>query len=453
MRKYLLAAGLAAMVLSVPGIVRASGTAIYEQGSKAAAQAGAFVARADDATALFFNPAGMAFMKEGSFAFNLTYIHPSVKYESPTVGSWDDQAKNFFIPGLYYVQPINDRVVFGFSANAPYDLSTDWSSNFPGHWVSQHAKITTIDYHPAFAFKIDDHNSLSIGLDYYDSKLELNRFQDTSALTTAVNGMLGNFYPSPPYPPGIPVYAPSYAYLTSNFRDQAFGWDVGYMYKGDPWSFGLTYKSKASFSYAGHTYFYPSPNFGPGAAYLPGQDASMDLDSVPAVAAAGFAWKGAPWTVEFDVTWTQWSSWGRSTAHFSNPTLAVPATETFIFDWKNTWSYRLGFGYKLNPNWELRWGVLYDQAPVPDQTRSPVLPDSDRWSVQFGTGYTNKKFTFDWFAMYLKFKNAPISQDNIYRYGSSGLPSPPYPGMYPVTPDGSYKGSAILAGMQIGYHF
>jgi long-chain fatty acid transport protein len=472
MKKAVLLCCLLAVVALLPVAVQASGTAIYEQGSKASAQAGAFVARADDATALFYNPAGIAFLKGMHFSFNLTYINADVKYESPTLGSFTDSAKNFFIPGVYFTQTINDRIAWGFSVTAPYNLSTDWGANFPGRFVSRHSKIVTMDYHPVIAFKFDDNNALSIGLHYYDSKIELTRNQDTSALTTLNNYLIANFYPSPPYPAGTPVYAASEAYLSTDVRDQAFGWDIGYMHKADPWSFGLTYKSKASFTYTGHNYFYYNTQ---GMAALssvagelfPPQDVSIQLDSVPAVAAAGFAYHSNPWTVEFDLTWTQWSSWDKTLVYFNHPTSlpamlggtsVVPAAEPMDFEWSNTWAYRLGFGYKLNENWELRWGVLYDQAPVPSKTVSPVLPDADRWSVQFGTGYTKGKWGFDWYAMYLQFKDANINPDNIYRYNSSGLndannPLSPYPGPYPMTVDGKYKGSAILAGFQINYKF
>ncbi len=45
------------IVMTIPFIVSASGIAIPEQGSKAAAMCNAFVATADDPTALYYNPA------------------------------------------------------------------------------------------------------------------------------------------------------------------------------------------------------------------------------------------------------------------------------------------------------------------------------------------------------------------------------------------------------------
>lgn len=459
-----------ALLLAVSLGAWASGTLIYEQGSKASAQAGAFVARADDATAVFYNPAGMAFQKGTKLAFNLTYINADVKYENSTpgytpngmsvAGTFEDNAKNFFIPSLHFVMPINDRVSLGLSSTAPFNLATDWSDNFPGRFVSRHAKIVTMDVRTALSFKLDEHHAVAIGIDYYDSKVNLVRGLDTSALSTAVNP---HQYPSPPFPPGIPYFQASEGSLDAWVRDQALGWNISYMWNAAPYSIGLTYRSKASFSYQGHASFETSPLIGPLASYFPGQDISFELTSVPAQASFGFAYSGNPLTVEFDANWTQWSTYDQSTVHFGTPTSIgsthVVADEVLPFEWKDGNTFRLGFGYKLSDAYELRWGILYDQAPVPSQTLNPVLPDADRWSIQFGSGYNKGHWSFDWYAMYLKFNNATVKADNYYQYGETGLPDVVLPvyghiykTVYPMTPAGSvYKGSAWLLGTQLSY--
>ncbi len=463
MRKSLVILVLFGMLL-LPAAAAASGTAIYEQGSKASAQAGAFVARADDPSALFYNPAGMAFFKKGmNLSFNLTYIATDVRYESPTQGSFKNNATNFFLPAFYFTWGVTDRVAVGFSVNAPYNLATDWSEKFPGRFVSRQSKIVTMNYHPAVAFKINDENAIGIGFSYYDSRVLLTRKQDTSALSTSVNPRT---YPSPPYPPGIPYYMASEAFLTTDVRDWAWGWDIGWIFRKEAWSFGLTYHDKVTFEYEGHTYFYTdATKLGPLTALFPAENVRLPLTSIPAGATAGLSYKGKALTTEFDVQWTKWSTWGRSWATFSNPTTlsgkpVVPAQQLFIFDWHDTWCYRLGFGYELNDKTELRWGVLYDQAPVPNQTISSVLPDKDRWSVQFGMGHKYGRLSLDWYVMYLQFANADVTADNIYRTNSTGLPTVVLPGQgqiypttYPMTADGKYKGTALLTGVQINWKF
>jgi len=469
---------LGLLLLVLPSVLWASGTLIYEQGSKATAQAGAFVARADDATAVFYNPAGIAFAKGMQFSFNETYINTDVHYETSyyvpgypypdhfgnLAGSYANNAKNFFLEGLYFSMPINDVLSFGIMANAPFNLATDWSNIFPGRFSSRHAKIITYDIRPVFTVRFNEYNAMGFGVDYYDSEINLVRALNTSVLSTAVNP---NTYPAPPYPAGIPYYAYSEGKINTWLRDQAWGWNISYLFKKAPWSFGAAYRSRASFDYEGHTHFDSSPAIGPLYALFPNQTTRLSLRSVPAIATAGFAYDDGTFTIELDAQWTEWSTWDQGTAKFSVPTSlptavgpmwVVPPTEQFIFKWGNAWCWRLGFGYKLNPNWELRWGLLYDQAPIPDDTTSPVLPDSNRWSVQFGAGYSDKHWGIDWYLMYLKFKNNAIASDNQNRYYYTGLPyvylpgqGQIYPVTYPVTPDGRYTGQAYLGGFQLNY--
>lgn len=433
----------------------ASGIAIPEQGSKASAMGNAFVATADDPTALFYNPAGIAFLEGYKFSFNTTYINPHIKYNSPTVGSYTERAKNFFIPSFYLTMPLTEKIFFGFSVTAPYNLATDWSDNFPGRFASRHAKIVTFNYQPSLTFKFDDHNALGISLNYYDSELNLIRAIDTTVLSSYVQDLAGNA----PY-----TIVPSEGTIDTRVRDQAFGFNIGYLYKNKPWSFGLVYKSKASFDYEGHASFETSPRLHNGnESAFPGSEVSFELDSVPAVIQAGLSYESGNLLTEFDLQWTDWSQWDKTNVRFKTHTVGgvyvwagvphlyttVPVIEDEIlpFKWENTMAYRLGFNYKWSNRTEIRWGIVYDEAPVPEETLSPVLPDKDRWMLTFGMGHKMGKWQIDWYSQYIQFKNGDITASNIYRYNSNGL----Y--IYPMTPDGKYKGKSYLCGVQITYSF
>lgn len=438
-------------LLAIPAL--ASGPSLFEMGSKASAEAGAFVARADDPTAVFYNPAGLAF-QGNALSFNLTYLNVDGEYNSPTQGTWKDQAENFFVPSAFIHYRISDKVSFGFAVMPHYNLATEWPNDFPGRFVSRRAELLTFTYRPVLTFKLNEHNAIAVGLDYHDSHLTLKRHVDTTLFSTdAGNGFVN------PY-----NIIPSESQIRTSLRDQALGWNVAYMGRWDKWSFGVTYQSPTSFHYEGRTSFTTSSLLGGHAAAFAPTDTSLDLDAIPAYAAAGLAWSGDPLQVEFDVTWTRWSQWDTTWGRFADHTtttvrvpvpgvgiipvpVGVVEDERFIFEWDDTFSYRLGFSYALNEHHELRWGILYDEAPVPDRTSSPVLPDQDRWSVQFGTGYKKDNWGIDWYIMYLDAKTGHITQDNIYRYNDNGLYT------YPMTADGSYSFTTWLAGIQFNYKF
>src|SRR5450830_814840 len=79
------------LVLVVLGIVLAFATSRVAgagfqnppQGAAASAQAGAFVAQADDATAITHNPAGLTQLSGTSVLLVPTFIYPSTKYYAP----------------------------------------------------------------------------------------------------------------------------------------------------------------------------------------------------------------------------------------------------------------------------------------------------------------------------------------------------------------------------------
>ncbi|MBW2186420.1 MAG: outer membrane protein transport protein, partial [Deltaproteobacteria bacterium] len=63
------------MVLLVPTIVFGAGFHIREQGAKAMGMANAFVAQADDPSAIFYNPAGIAFQSGTQVSLGVTVIN------------------------------------------------------------------------------------------------------------------------------------------------------------------------------------------------------------------------------------------------------------------------------------------------------------------------------------------------------------------------------------------
>ena len=55
---------------------------------------------------------------------------------------------------------------------------------------------------------------------------------------------------------------------------------------------------------------------------------------------------------------------------------------------KDGWFYSVGVEYVATPTWTVRGGVGFEQSPVTDQVRIPLLPDNDR--TWYSVGATNK---------------------------------------------------------------
>jgi len=95
---YTLIIGLS---LLAPNIVFASGFRIGTQGAKAMGMGNAFVATADDPSAIVYNPAGIADQVGTHIYLGTTAIIPSTRYESTAGVSDETDAQVFYPPHLY----------------------------------------------------------------------------------------------------------------------------------------------------------------------------------------------------------------------------------------------------------------------------------------------------------------------------------------------------------------
>ena len=87
------------------------------------------------------------------------------------------------------------------------------------------------------------------------------------------------------------------------------------------------------------------------------------------------------------VEWWNWSRFDELRVKFDNAAQPDNITEE---DWEDSWFFALGTTYKPKQveGLTLRLGVAYDESPVPERTRTPRIPDEDRYWIAAGIGYT-----------------------------------------------------------------
>jgi len=80
--------------------------------------------------------------------------------------------------------------------------------------------------------------------------------------------------------------------------------------------------------------------------------------------------------------------------------------------WRDTWRYALGGTYAMNDSLMLRAGVALDETPVPDATRTPRLPDTDRTWVAIGARWQpSPSLLMDFGYAHLFSDTVPLNQD------------------------------------------
>ena len=147
------------------GYLSATVLTLYNVGPKAATMAGAFVGRADNTTAIFYNPAGLAFQKGLGFRVNVAYYNYTVEAGSEEPQRTDQSSESQLIGSLFVAYTYKDRISIGVGAFTPYSLVTKWPSQWPGDPLCINSELHVFTIRPALAIKVSKNLSIGAGLD------------------------------------------------------------------------------------------------------------------------------------------------------------------------------------------------------------------------------------------------------------------------------------------------
>jgi long-chain fatty acid transport protein len=364
--------GLLTILIS-PASALSSGFYNGAQGAKAFSLGNAFVAQADDPTAIYFNPAGIVQLEGIQVSLGTTAFSGNTTYKSDIPGGTVDMEHHVYVvPFGYLTYKVNDTVSLGLGSFSNFGLSADWPDSWLGRFVNgaTNSRLASYAINPVIAIRPYQKISFAVGpvFQYVDFKLQsrtLNPF-GFGELNTTFSG--SNW--------GVGFNVGMLAWITDNIK------------------FGFSYRSKIRYTFpAGKLAFSPQV-----ATPIPGLDFyNTGLQTslkTPALMMLGLSWQHAPFTVEFGVQWTEWSSFRELAANFNSP---VAGQYGFVTPkaWRNTWEYHVGIQYTPIENLYLRAGFIYDMGAVPAATLEPLVPFGDRKFYCFGVGYTYKGLTLD----------------------------------------------------------
>ena len=127
MRRYITAIVIFSLVFfGLSSLSHGAGFLIYEHGAAAMAMGGAFVALANNPSAIFHNPAGIAFLEGTQISFGTTLITSSTSLELTNLATTVETVSQWFYPSTFYIShKMNDRVAVGFGFLIP----TAWGPN------------------------------------------------------------------------------------------------------------------------------------------------------------------------------------------------------------------------------------------------------------------------------------------------------------------------------------
>jgi len=381
-RRCLLALGLVCILC--PSLGHAQALRFQPQGAAATGQGNAFIAQADDASAIHYNPAGLSQVNGVQVVTGTNLVGGSIKFNSPT---GTDSRGDFggsvaFPPPSYSYVSANlgylglnrlSNVTVGLGLTSPFGLNTRYPVDGPFNTVVTSAALPLLDIKPTIAYKFNDQLAIGVNADIYTFASFLGqghaeqRQVGSGALAGASLEFNGN---------GTGAGA-AFSLLYTPLRNS----------DGKPIaSVGLVYRTQAVLPLSG--------SFLVNGAKV--ADASTNL-VLPQILAGGIAiWpvrtSEREWKLELDVEYVEWKSNRNLDIQLSSG-VVVPQPQ----QWKTVPVVAIGTEYKwLDPEWLPHWdvavrsGYTHTENPVPDLTFNPGIISLSSNTLSLGAGFLCK---------------------------------------------------------------
>jgi len=302
---------------------------LYQFGSPDVGTAAAgYAARAQDASTVFTNPAGMSRLEKSQVMGGLQALYGDVKFSpnsATTVTGSDGGVAVGWVPGgsLFVVQKLNQDWSIGLGSLSYFGLSQSFDDNWVGRYYVQKSTLIGMTLTPAVSYRVNSWLSIGAGLNLMygilDDQVAINNIGEARP-----DGQL-------------------------KYDDQKWGYgaNLGVLVEPKPGTrFGLTYLSEVKLDFGAVPEF---SGLGPAlelalrnSGLLTG---SMDLGmTVPQmVMFSAYHEINRQWAVMGNVGWQNWSRFGKVDVQINS---SNPASLTVDSDYNDTWHVALGVQYR-----------------------------------------------------------------------------------------------------------
>ena len=419
------------VMLGAASQLQAAGFQLSEQSAAGLGRAfaGAGVA-GDDASDIFYNPAGMMLNENRQFQLGAHYLDISGEFTNtgstqqlftgfgfvtvPSQGADSDSGVSPFVPNLYYVAPRRGNLQWGLTVTAPFGLSTEYDDGWVGRYHALKSSLITIDINPSVAYAVSDSVALGFGVSLQYADAELSRSVFTG-----------------------PGRADGKAVLTADNWD--FGFNAGITFTpGDRTRLGISYRSKVEQGVSGDAVI-------SGTGVADGTVGINVMTTMPESVYLSLAQElSDSVTLLASGRWTKWSRFDELRIEFEDGSPDDVTPE----NWDDQWMFSIGFNWAVNDQWELRAGYAVDESAISNEEfRTPRIPDSDRTWYTLGASFAASD-RLDLALGYARIDGDAASLDNTINLVAAA------PGLFTDTLVGEYSSpSTNIFSVQIHMEF
>ena len=334
---------LLATLLALPLAVQAGGMHLYEIGTTDLGLAAAgTAARADDASTIYTNPAGMTRLSGHQLTTGVQALYGVAKYESNASGSLGNVNGLRPDANVFYSHSVSDRLKLGIGLYGNYGMELDFGKQWSGRYLASKVELKAASLQPTVAYKVNEQLSVGGGLVASYGYTTLER-QD--------------------------LYSPGTTLKTKD-DDWAYGARLGVMFEPSrDTRLGVTWQSKITHHFNVSNTGLWHYGLGLGQAVRPEE-------------LMGSIWHrlNDRWAVMGNIGWQGWSK-------FTN-TLMQHRTGLPPLELKDTWHTAVGAQYQWDAKTRLNFGVAYDSSFYQTQADTTLLiPNGPVWRIGTGVQY------------------------------------------------------------------
>lgn len=360
-------------------MVQATGFDLPDQDAFAIGRGMAFVATADNPSAIYYNPAGLTQLKGHTLRAGLYGLYLDPTYESPGGNRYSNDRNLHALPQLYYAGRA-EKIPLGYGIGlfAPFGLSSKWPQDTGFRTLATEGSLEYFTINPTIAYEVLPNLSLGAGVTANYAKVDLRQ---------------GLVWPAQGF---------------DEFKYEGDGWDIGFNV-GLLWkvtekvNIGATYRSCTTIGTKGSTTVQnsvtlPSP---PAPFEVPAfpavnQPAQADFP-VPSKVIVGISYRPTPaWNLEFNADYTDWSRLNTVTVQQAAPfPPLLPQNVPLVLNWEGSWYYEFGVTHYLDNGWSVSAGYIFNENSVPDANYTPLVADLDRHFLSIGVGHKGERFDVD----------------------------------------------------------
>ena len=379
-----------------------SGYGVAEQGVQGQGNAGAHIARAEDGSAMFYNPAGLANMKYSELSFSLVPVLTKSFYSNAGQTTSESEAQVDVLPTLFWNFKLGG-LFLGLGTTTTQNHKVAWNSaDFPGRYLSTGSEFRTQEYFGAVAYSLTDGLRLGATFRYAQSDFSLFRVQPR------------------------PIPSQSFLFYETGQKlsvdGDGFGATVGLQYsKSRRFSLGLSYQTAIDMDLDGRQTY----------SLLTRQDDQRVQDAfgqtfrdgpvstsfeIPERISIGVSSKVTVRTrVELNLNQERWSVVDRQVFESID---AQGNADSRVLDrrWDDALAIRLGGDFQQRKALLWRIGLASEEGIVPAQTLEPGFPDHDRFLYSFGVSYTwHERYIFEAAWLYVQYRDRNVTgQELVY---------------------------------------